>query len=181
MKFEDAIKHSVNYLKSKEFTEREDTATTLPTINKLIELNKAGCITYDSQAGITNKYNTERAYIAGFMLREHAEKLMQCIMMNTDIIFFIVASCDDADWMNNPIYNKAARIPLTLATQSKKVETTMTTIMPLSIIDSERKQLKINKTRDLVPIFCFDSKWGRHTLSKYGLLNQLLHCLHNRK
>ena len=181
MKFEDAIKHSVNYLKSKEFTEREDAQTTLPTINKLIEINKAGIITYDSQAGIKNRFNTERAYIAGFMVRENAEKLMKYVMTHTDIIFFIVASCNEDNWMENPIYKRSASIPLTIANKTGDVETTMTTIMPASIIDSERKQLKITKNSSIVPIFCFDSKWARHTLSKYGLLNQILHCLHKLK
>jgi hypothetical protein len=181
MKFNDAIKHSVNYLKSKEFTEREDAITTIPTIDKLVELNKHGLLTYDSQVGKKDQYNTERAYINGFMEREKAEQLMQYVMIHTDKIMYIVGSVSDKKWMDNPIFKRSESIPLTISTKTKEVETTMTTILPEEIVDFERKLVRITKNSNIVPVFCFDPIWGRYTISKNGLLNDILRCISNMK
>ena len=100
MKFDEAIKHSIDYLNSSEFRNREDAQTTIKSIPLIIKINSMGFLTDNSQEGLILKgYNPdsknyyeikERAYISGFMKKENGLELINWINMNTEMTAFEV-------------------------------------------------------------------------------------------
>jgi hypothetical protein len=172
--FPDAIQLAIQNLQSEDFKSREDAQTTLGSLDLIIELNRRGLLTYDSQEGaIDQKYNIrERAYVLGFMMREHAQKLMQNVMVHSDKVFFI-QPIDKTNKMNAPQYFRPERVPLTV-TADRPAETTQSLTIPSKIFDWQRKLVHIKPHKDLVTVFAFDPIWGRLANSSDGLWNTLL-------
>jgi hypothetical protein len=190
MKFREAVKESVNHLGSSDFYNRikEEDERMLSEIDILTKINKKGLLSFDSQSGRQQKgkhYNDkkpytidERAYIAGFMLKKEAVSFLRNMNLHTDkmALAIPVSTCDidipsDLD------------IPLTLTKHAGKeiVETHMSLAIPESYMDFQRKQSKINKTEDVLYIFCFDPKWNRYSSDKNGLFTDILNTLANLK
>lgn len=68
------INNNIQYLLSDEFKNREDSKTNIDSVSKLVEINKKGFLTIESQIGIKVKHKNyeiyERAYIIGFMMKK---------------------------------------------------------------------------------------------------------------
>ena len=90
MKFKEACAHSVQYLHSDAFKQRvmEEDPKMLKYIPLLVQINKAGFLTNESQAG--NEDNNklylymERAYISGFMLESTAAEFIMYMGLYAD-------------------------------------------------------------------------------------------------
>ena len=112
MKFKDASKKMIKYLKSNKFKTREDAQDTQKSINILCKINSK-YITYDSQEGKKQTYNKkpykERAYIIGFMESKNAVKYMDKIN-DTDKVAIIVYNIDDYQFKS---YKRGYDISLT--------------------------------------------------------------------
>lgn len=75
-----AIRANVRYLKSKEFRTREDAIDTQASLDLIVEVNRRGLITFDSQEGGTG----ERAYCLGFMSASKAAVFIRAFNVATD-------------------------------------------------------------------------------------------------
>lgn len=186
MKFNDALKHSVEMLKSDAFKQRviEEDKTMLKHIPILIEINKNGYLTDNSQAGRNHSGLTwdtkkpfvmkEKAYISGFMKESDATEFIKLMSIETDKNAILIPYC------NGKIDLLAGLdIPLTIATVDNKttVETHQPVAMPKDWIDFEKKQVKLDRSEKAVYIFCWDNKWGRNASGKNGLFTDVLHIL----
>lgn len=187
MKFQDAIKHSVELFSNKEFIERiklEDPSM-IDNIPFLKKMNHNGFLTIESQAGrnysITSDSKTqvtkvlERAYVLGFMPEKKAENFIEKIALYSDKNATYIPSCDDSVYIPAKL-----DIPLTIVKKNGEVpnvHTHSSTVLPESVWNSYRKQLKINKNEKVVFIMCWDTKWGRKASSKSGLFTDILRIL----
>jgi hypothetical protein len=182
--FRELVDKNIEILNSVDFQERDDAETTLPTIKKLIELNKCGILTFDSQVGTsttTPKYEIiERAYINGYMLKEKAYQLQEILgKQMSDKVLIVLQYSKEAH------IDVKSDIPLTIIkkkrghTQKIEIATHMSTAIPKSIFKFEAKQFGIKNEYmdDMVMVFLFDPTWNRLTLSKNGLLKELLELL----
>lgn len=197
MKFEEAIKHSIKYLKSSEFRDREDAETTIDSIDLITKINSLGFLTDNSQEGVIMKgyepdskmyYEIkERAYISGFMNKEKGRTLIRWMNMNTEMTAFEVLN-ESTDFFEN-LYMKSSSqdIPniIVTASRSAKVkaelpkikfskDTQLMVVLPEIIINNFKKQSKISKTENVIYISMFDAKYGRRASSKYGLYNAIM-------
>ncbi len=185
MKFQDSIKKAIKYLNSEEFKSREDAQDTIKSLPLILNINKLGFITNDSQEGIIDNFVKERAYVTGFIERDNARKLLKYISLYTDKIFYIVGTYSDNKWITNPQYAKEEGIPLTISnTDSSKnepiIHTTMSVVMPLSIINNEKKKFKLNRSNFIACVCAYDPKWGRLASSKDGLWNDIIEGLKSK-
>lgn len=199
MKFDEAKKAMVKYLKSEEFTEREDAKTTLPAVKVLQEINKHGFITTNSQIGDDyNGFNPEtknyyriqeRAYLEGFMKKEKGLALIEEINSKTDkVAYFIYANPDPAF---EKLYFEGSvkdipKVGVTISGTSKKsvadikkysIFTILPTILPISTFYFNLKQAKINKSENVVWVSIYDPVYGRNALGKNGLFKVVLEAL----
>lgn len=197
MKFEEAIKHSIEYLKSSEFRDREDAQTTIKSLPILIKINSDGFLTDNSQEGMIIKgYNPdtktyyeikERSYITGFLKKEQGHALIHWINMNTEMTAFEVLN-EPTDFFEN-LYMKDSiqYIPniIVTASRSSKVKeelskvafsknTQLIVALPEIIMNNLKKQLKIDKSEKTIYINIFDAKYGRRASSKDGLFHAVL-------
>ncbi len=199
MKFDDARKEMIKYLSSDEFKEREDAETTIPAIQILKEINKAGLLTTNSQTGEDEKgfnketkryyHIVERAYIDGFMKRERALKVIEYLNAYTDkIAYFIYVNPDPA--FQKLFYEGDVKavpsIPVTVSGSSSKSNkdikqlfsaTTMPTTLPQSTADFYKKNAKLNKSEDVLWLTFIDPEYGRNALKKDGLFTVVLDAL----
>jgi hypothetical protein len=173
---------------SKDFLERikNEDASMLKQMNILKEINKAGFITTESQAGRKQKGKhyldnkpyiiEERAYITGFMLEKDAIKFIKDIGIYTDKNAVYVPICDD-----NIKIPASLDIPLTITTKAGKTEVSTHTslALPKQAGDFFRKEAKLNKDGNIVYITCWDPIWNRLASGKKGLFTDVLHTLKN--
>jgi hypothetical protein len=186
MKFREALKNSVKHLKSSEFRDRviEEDERMLSEIDILVEINKNGYLTNNSQSGrqLKGKHYqdkksftiNERSYITGFMLKTKAESFLQHLHLQTDKIAFAipVSKCEiDID--------SELTIPLTITKHAgeERVTTHMTTVIPQDQMNFFLKESKLNKTEPVVFLFCFDPEWNRYSSEKNGLFTDILKML----
>lgn len=203
MKFEEAKKAMVTYLKSEEFKKREDATTTQPGIKILEEINNSGYITTNSQIGtLTKGYNPdtkkyynikERAYLEGFMKKQKALAFITYMNTNTDkVAYYLFANPD-------PLFEKlyfsdvkhvSPRIGVTISGDSKKslsdidsfeIYTSLSTVLPKSTFDFYKKITKINKTEDVLWVSVYDPLYGRDAIGKNGLFKVVLDALKHIK
>lgn len=186
MKFAEAQKKAIDYLKSDEFQQREDANDTVKSVGVLIEIIKAGFLTENSQEGSiqkglnkeTGKYYEirERAYLTGFMKKKEAYAFLDKINTNSDKVAFEVISGED--------YSDG-RIVVTVSRSGKHLPltsdfegfTSLRTELPSETIDFLKKQSHINKSEAVVYIACFDPEYGRQAGSKKGLYSTVLENL----
>lgn len=200
MKFDEAKKAMVKYLKSDEFADREDAKTTLPAIEILQEINKHGYITINSQIGddfsgfnpeTKNYYRIrERAFLEGFMKKEKALALIEEINSKTDkVAHFLYANPDPAF---AKVYFEGSmddipKIGVTVSGTSKKsvadikkysIYTIISTVLPMSTFDLYLKKIaKVNKSENVVWVSIYDPVYGRNALGKNGLFKVVLEAL----
>ncbi len=187
MKFIDAQKRVIQMFESNEFIEeiRKEDETMVKNIPLLKEINKCGYLTFDSQAGRCHKgkksffdgkpYETkERAYIMGFMKKDKAEKFIKEMGINTDKNAVYGPICNE-----NVDIPSALDIPLTITINKDKTEinTHTSAAIPESYANFLKKQVKLNKSEDVVYIVCWDTKWCRSASDKNGLFNDILKIL----
>jgi hypothetical protein len=199
MKFDEAKKSMVKYLKSEEFADREDAKTTLPAMKVLQEINKHGYITTNSQIGDDyNGFNPEtknyyrireRAYLEGFMKKSKALELIEEINSKTDKVAYFMYANPDPEF--EKLYFKSSskefpKIGVTISGTSKKsvedikkygIFTFLSTVLPLSTFHFYLKQAKINKTENVVWVSIYDPVYGRNALGKNGLFKVVLEAL----
>ena len=176
MKFEQVKENRIKMFDTPEFIERikDEDERMLKYLNILKEINFYGFITLESQAGQTKKtknyvYN-EKAYIIGFIEESKAEKFIKHLSLNTDKVAFLIYVVDNS-------YNIPARFDLPLTTENDKIVTHMSTIIPRSVFDMYRKEIKINKSEKIVLIECLDPIFNRDAKKKDGLFVDVLKTL----
>ncbi len=198
MKFEDAKKKMIQILSSSDFSNREDTQDTIKSLKSIIDINKKGFITVDSQEGIikkgynkeTNKYYEirERAYINGFMKSDKAKKLVDYINFYTDKIAYIVQIHNDPNYMkylNNGGYSSRIDVSVSASSTNKSdlgdfsSDTRQFLVMPEEQFNFQKKLAHINKSEDVLYIATIDPKYGNKSSSKHGLQSVILDALNN--
>jgi len=181
LKFRGAQTRMLKMLQGPEFAAREDAQTTLPALKQLLEINRLGFLTEDSQQGIIKANIHERAYIVGIMKEADAELFVKNMSLFTDKVCMIISVIDKYD---STTYDK---IPLTYTTNYNKIgkyniDTAMTAIYPQEQWDFVRKQgFNIAKSEKVVPVFCYDVKWGRKATIADGLFTSVIKVLSHTK
>lgn len=131
-------------------------------------LNQMGMITIDSQPG---DGLTERAYIDGFMMEEHALRYVEALNCGGGMVAVLLRPA--ARWMQSSI-------AVTRVLRSGDSETRI----PLYMDPSQYKHLKtgfsggqgaagLDASTKAVLVCSFDPKWGRHATSRTGLIQQM--------
>lgn len=198
MKFADAQDKMIKYLSSKEFKDREDAEDTKSSIAIIQQIIKGGIITNQSQEGsISSGFNPdskvyyrieERAFITGFMKLEKAHVCMNYINTYTDKVGFILRSEPSREFEKEFFEGDTkalSSIPVTVSGTSKtniiikvlEPVTRLQTVLPSSIVDSQKKGADINKTDSCVFVTVFDPVYGRKATSKNGLYKAILDAL----
>jgi hypothetical protein len=182
MKFTDAQKAAVAMFSSPEFLDRikEEDDTMLKHMKLLQDINRAGLLTTNSQAGNTTRGKgyviTERAYIDGFMPEATAEKFIKEMNIHTDKVAVYVPYCEDSIHIPSSL-----DVPLTTTRKNGQitVHTHMSLALPQSTWNFFRKQVKLNKSEKAVYVFCYDTKWSRNASGPRGLFTEVLRTLNN--
>ena len=180
MKFEDVKTDRIKMLDTPEFLQRikDEDVRMLKYLSLLKKMNEFGFITIESQAGVGKKYKThimsEKSYVIGFIEESKADKFIKHLSLNSDKNCLIIYIVD-----NN--FNIPAKfdIPLTIEKKNNdiKVVTHTSTIIPKSLLDMYKKEIKINKSEKVVLIFCFDPKFNRDAKNKDGLFIDVIKSL----
>jgi hypothetical protein len=198
--FEKAIQHSVAYLQSNEFKNREDVHDSIDSIPSLVNMNRLGFLTVASQPGIATKGKNhqtgkqyaikQRAYVNGFMKQKDAEEFVE--LFNTDLhndkvclVYTIVD--DEKSIVSGAFQSRPLRLPLTIDTG--KVVTRDDFTIPKTNVKNIAQEVGLlisdEDWDDLVLLTCFDSKWNRHALNHSGLhqhiIKTLRHLSRNQK
>ena len=107
MKFDDAVKRSVNMFNDATFKKRieEEDASMLKHLPILQKMNRLGYLTTESQAGRKSSGKSyidgkpyvihERSYISGFMLESKAVDFIKNMALHTDKNAVFVPYCND--------------------------------------------------------------------------------------
>jgi len=186
MKFKEACAAAVTMFGKESFTEKikEEDPLMVKYIPLLQNINKAGFLTTNSQAGHRSKGKhyetgkpyelTERAYLEGFMLEADAAKFIKAMAIQTDKNAIFRPVCTSAAELPPEL-----DIPLTIVKRGSEisVETHTTVGLPQEWSDSFKKMVHLNKSEKVVFILCWDTKWGRQAAGKQGLFTQVLECL----
>ncbi len=143
-------------------------------------INEKGLLTTGSQAGrktkgisvINNKpyVMEERAYIEGFMPYKKAVSFLKNMNLHTDK--------NAVNIIDNPKFLKSELdIPLTITTQNNKtrIETHMSLSLPIHMLNLYKKEHKINRSENLLYVFCWDPIWNRNAST--GLFADVLRNL----
>ena len=186
MKFKEAQQYSMEYLSSPSFIERvkEEDPSMLEYLPILRQINKAGMITFNSQAGNKRKgisvlnhkpyVEIERAYLYGWMPESLAEKFILHLGVETDkqavVVPMVPEGFEDKGKLN---------IPFTIVIQDGKIEnqTHGGYAMNESTWNMLRKESRISKSEKPVMIQCWDPKWNRKASRADGLFSDVLKVL----
>ena len=105
------------------------------------------------------------------MKKDNAEKFIKEMGIYTDKNALFTPICSDD--ISIPA---SLDIPLTITIQQDKTEvsTHTSSVISKSYADMLRKQVKLNKSEDVVYIFCWDTKWCRNASNKNGLFTDIL-------
>jgi len=82
--------------------------------------------------------------------------------------------------IDNPKFLKSELdIPLTITTQNNKthIETHMSLSLPIQIINSYKKEYKLNRSENVLYVFCWDPIWNRNASNIDGLFTDVLRNL----
>jgi len=180
MKFKDALAHSVNHLTSEAFQARvmSEDPSMMKYVPLLLDINRAGFLTSDSQAGNETKYEngveTERAYLHGFMLEKTAQGFIQTMGISTDKNAGQVMVAGGYD-------DYKVGIPLTVSkkngTGEVKYETNLYMGLPTQVYERYLKECNIDKSEKVVYVQCWDPVWKRNAAGKKGLFTEVLRVL----
>ena len=186
MKFKKALKKAVAKFDDEDFLNerREEDPTMLKHMPQLQEINRHGYLTTNSQAGRRARgkhYQTgrpyeihERAYISGFMQKKLAEKFIKQMGITTDKCVVYLPECD-----NKVGHEPQLDLPLTVSHYDGKinVDTHHTMAMITEYYDLDLEYVELDKSKNVVHIFCVDLKWNRLASGKNGLFTQVLDTL----
>jgi len=167
---------------SSEFVKRvtDEDPNMLNYLPLLASINQHGYITTNSQAGLKTKTDSyeivERAYIVGFMLEQRAADFIQTMSIMTDKNAIYIP-CSDVYAPPN------LDIPLSITHKDghTRVHTHMSTILPTSVWEQERKEAHIHRREKIVYVFCWDSQWNRRASRPHGLFTDVLKILSHTK
>ena len=161
---------------------KEEDESMLQHLPILKKMNEKGFITTGSQAGrktngisvLNNKpYVTEeRAFVEGFMPYKKAVSFLRKMNLYTDK--------NATNIIDNPKFLKSELdIPLTITTQNNKIniETHMSLSLPIQILNSYKKEHKINRSENVLYVFCWDPIWNRNASNIDGLFTDILQNL----
>ena len=187
MKFIDAKKKALKMFDSEEFKKRieEEDDSMLKQLAILRQINSLGFLTLESQAGKRVKGSKsifdgkpfeirERAYITGFMREDDAIKFIKNMGINTDKNAVYVPICSDDVKIPS---NLDIPLTITINKEGTVVNTHTSMALPKMAGDFFRKQLKIDKSENVVYILCWDSKWLRLASGKDGLFTDIVKVL----
>ena len=194
MRFSTYQKHTIEYLQSEDFQTREDAGHIPGSIENLIEINKKGFVTDNSQEGLhitgynpdSKKYYSikERAYVVGTMKEEDAYAFVKLINTYTDKVAFIVRNDPSKEY--EKLYfetkNPTPTIAVTVSgTSSKSVAdvdtytafTALQTTLPSMGMSKEFKSIqdKVEYVAVFDPVYC------RKSTHKNGLHKDILDAL----
>jgi hypothetical protein len=180
MKFKDAQTMAIHNFDTDDFLThiKEEDETMLQHLPILKRMNEKGFITHNSQAGRKSKslnkldVTEERAFVDGFMPYKKAVTFLKKMNLYTDKNAINV--------IDSPQFLKREfDIPLTITTQNNKtnIHTHMSLSIPREILNSYKREHKINKSENVVYIFCWDSIWNRNASNVDGLFTDVLHNL----
>ena len=180
--FSNIINNNIQYLLSDEFKNREDSKTNIDSVSKLVEINKKGILTIESQIGVKEKYKNyeiyERAYIIGFMMKKKANNLLKKLAISMSDKVMIILPFNKFE--NLPAIND---IPLTIEKNIKNSKSKIITHMSVGItkeqFNFEAKNIGFEKKdyENIVMVFIFDPIWNRFSLDKDGLLTIIVNHL----
>ncbi len=196
--FELALKNNVKYLQSSEFKTRGDSDDTIDSIPTLVNINKLGLLTIDSQPGIQSRYKGiktgkptiqhQRAYVVGFMKRKDAEEFVG--KFNTDIssdkLCIVHSIIDDEKHVIGPSFPKPRplRLPLTMQQvngQPMSIVTADDSPINQSTILLETREAGLllldDEWKEFVRLICFDTKWNRNARNHSGLHSYMIKIL----
>lgn len=185
MKFADAKMAALQRIASDEFKKdrEEEDSRMIKFIPTFLEMNRLNFLTNDSQAGHFRKgisvfsgkpyTESERAYVIGFMPEKQAEAFILNMALHTDKNAIVVAACDNWD------ASRKLDVPLTITRSEGKmdVQTHMSTTVPTSHFEFEKKLAKLNKSENVVMMFCWDPIWNRLASNKNGLFTDVIRVL----
>lgn len=174
MKFRDALPLWIEKLSSQEFIDMiiSEDERMLKYVDILIEINKNGFLTLESQSGTPKrKFKiSEKAYICGFMEEEKAEEFIKKMSIQTDKNVIYVPFCSDDIYIPGNL-----DFPLTII--GDEVNTHMSAALPVRMYRQYLREAKINKSEKVVYIYCWDPKWNRNAAGKKGLFTEVLKVL----
>lgn len=197
MKFADAQKKMITYLKSADFAGRDDAQTTVSSVPILEKIIKGGLITIDSQEGVcksgfeevSRKFYRfeERAYVSGFMKRDAAKDFVQRFNSESNKIAFIVQNEPRPGFYEEFWASKTATpsIPVTVQGSAttkagiKELEpaTQAPTVLPSKLIDFQKKEAHLNKSEAVEMVYCIDPVYCRKASAANGLYKDILKAL----
>ena len=200
MKFINAQAKMIKYLKSYDFSNREDAQDTITSIPILEKIITNGFISDGSQEGIYKSgYNTEtkryyktkeRAYLTGFMKRVKARKFVERINTETNKIAFIV-QIDSSDAFDKLFYegdpNAVSSIPVTVENSASikyKIKSLyphskIKLVLPKSTFNYMKKAANLKKINAVEYIACIDPVYCRRANSVNGLYKDVIKTLVN--
>ena len=198
MKFINAQTKIIKYLKSSDFSNREDAQDTIPSIPILEKIISNGFISEGSQEGIYKSgYNAktkmyykikERAYLSGFMKRDKARKFVERLNTETNKIAFIV-QIDSSDAFNKLFYEgvpeAVSSIPVTVensATIKSGIKSLypfskIKLVIPLQAFNFMKKLAYLDKRNRVEYVVCIDAVYCRRASSVNGLYKDVLKFL----
>jgi hypothetical protein len=183
MKFKDAQTMAIHKFDTNDFLTRikEEDESMLKHLPILKTINEKGFITTCSQAGrkskgINNKpyVMEERAFIEGFMPYKKAVNFLKNMNLYTDKNAVNIFISDNATFLKSEL-----DIPLTITTQNNKtnIDTHMPLSLPINILNSYKKEHKINRNEHVLFVFCWDPIWNRNASNVDGLFTDVLRNL----
>jgi len=183
MNFVDAQIRSAAMFSSPEFVKRvtDEDPNMLNYLPLLASINQHGYITTNSQAGLKTENDSyeivERAYIVGFMLEKKAVDFIQTISIMTDKNAIYIPFSDNVYAPPN------LDVPLSITKKNGDtfVHTHMSTILPTSVWEQERKEARIHRREKIVYVFCWDTQWHRRAGLPRGLFTDVLKILSDIK
>lgn len=158
----------IKYLQSNEFKSREDSQSNKKSVTDLIEMNKKGYITIDSQNGTKKNPIIERAYVLGFMKNKKALEFKKNFIFSGFNCIIVVPVKDENI---PPQYD----IPLTI--EHDKIITHMSSVIPIKYMKFEMKNIGLNTKEDVLMVLCYDTKWGRNASKNNGLYKAIVKYL----
>lgn len=197
MKFADAQTKMIEYLKSSDFSNREDSKDTISSISMLEKIIKNGFITTNSQEGIcksgynkeTDRYYRieERAYLSGFMKNDLAKKFVERINTETDKIAYItqIVPGKEFDTFFYENMKDISFIPVTVSGFSSTKsgiknlypDSSLNLTLPTNIFNHSKKNAHLNKDEAVHEVQCIDPVYCRKATSVKGLYKDVLQIL----
>ncbi len=186
MKFKNAQTMAIHKFDTEDFLTRikEEDETMLQYLPIFKKMNEKGFITTGAQAGrksggisvLNNKpyFMEERAFVEGFMPYKKAVSFLRNMNLYTDKNATNVFISDNSKFLKSEL-----DIPLTITTQNNKtkIDTHMPLSLPINILNFYKKEHKLNRSENVLYVFCWDPIWNRSASNVDGLFTDVLRNL----